>query len=837
MTNFFDQFDPGVEVAPSGRLRITVTPPSAGGGEYAGAISKIESGGNYRAIGPATRDGDRAVGKYQIMGKNIGPWTEEVLGRRMNPLEFAASPEAQDAVFKSKFGSYVDKYGPEGAARAWFAGERGMNDPNRRDTLGTTVADYGRRFMSNLGPTEANAVEAKPGSGPNFFDQFDEKPKTIAQTPEPAKKPDPTTSTFGATMRGAAQGISFGFGDEITAIEKAAGTPGFPGHVIALYKKLSGDPEFSRKYDEYLEQERQKNAKAEDEHKAAYITGNVLGSLAVPMGAIGGATLPARMGSAAKFGAVVGGLSGAGDGTTLEDRATRAAVGTGLGAVAGAAGVPIVEGAGHLIGAAVRKPVDMVRAAVNPTGAAERAVGRAYIDAVRADPTAANRLTAGEVANSGPAVVMDALGQPGRNLARSAANISGAARDTLNQTLDPRLEGQVPRIVNWLRSGLNFGDVHATQTAIDTLARGVNRAAYGRAMGSPQSQSVWDGTLQQVAQAPVVQEAIRNATRTSANRAAAEGAGVVRNPFTFDANGVMGMQPGVTPNLRFWDAVKRNLDDTIEKLQRAGEISAARDAQELRAQMVNHLDRLVPDYRRARSGAAAFFNAENALEAGQNYVTQNFANAETRRILSQMTPTERGLFQDGFISRLAESLETVPDRADLVRRIYNSPAAREKIQITLGSARAQELEAMLRVEGIMQQSLRGVQGNSTTVQQLLTAGAAGAAGGAGGGGYLGFDPTTSGAIAAALTMGKKGIDARVAMRVAEMLTSNDPTVLRRGVQMLARSNQMMNALRTADTAAVRAGGGQIIAIPSPAGQLPAASRADDKPEIPRPVGQ
>ena len=55
----------------------------------------------------------------------------------MTPEQFLASPQLQDAVFQGKFNQYVQKYGPEGAAKAWFAGEQGMNNPNAKDVLGT----------------------------------------------------------------------------------------------------------------------------------------------------------------------------------------------------------------------------------------------------------------------------------------------------------------------------------------------------------------------------------------------------------------------------------------------------------------------------------------------------------------------------------------------------------------------------------------------------------------------------------------------------------------------------------------------------------------------------
>lgn len=139
---------------------------------FATAIGSIESGGQsdpYTTMGPATKGGDRAHGKYQVMGANIGPWSREVLGTELTPEQFLASPQAQDAVFQGKFGQYVDKYGPEGAAKAWFAGEKGMTNPNAKDALGTSVADYAGKFNKALGapqppPQQPAGVPSVPAS-------------------------------------------------------------------------------------------------------------------------------------------------------------------------------------------------------------------------------------------------------------------------------------------------------------------------------------------------------------------------------------------------------------------------------------------------------------------------------------------------------------------------------------------------------------------------------------------------------------------------------------------------------------------------------------------------
>ena len=131
------------------------------------AIAGIESGGAkdpYRLMGARTRTGDRAIGKYQIMGANVPSWTEAALGQRMTPEEFRNDPAAQEATARHRFTQYADKYGDEGAARAWYAGEGGMKNLGATDVHGRlTVGGYGQDFMRRMGGPGAVAG-APPGS-------------------------------------------------------------------------------------------------------------------------------------------------------------------------------------------------------------------------------------------------------------------------------------------------------------------------------------------------------------------------------------------------------------------------------------------------------------------------------------------------------------------------------------------------------------------------------------------------------------------------------------------------------------------------------------------------
>ena len=152
---------------------MTVAAPAPSGGAdpwvaRSAGIAGIESGGAkdpYSLMGARTRTGDRAIGKYQIMGANVPQWTQAALGRPMTAEQFRADPDAQEAVFKHRFGQYVDKYGESGAAKAWYAGEGGMKNPNATDVHGRlTVAGYGDDYLKRLAAAGGNpdAAAAAP---------------------------------------------------------------------------------------------------------------------------------------------------------------------------------------------------------------------------------------------------------------------------------------------------------------------------------------------------------------------------------------------------------------------------------------------------------------------------------------------------------------------------------------------------------------------------------------------------------------------------------------------------------------------------------------------------
>lgn len=519
---------------------------------------------------------------------------------------------------------------------------------------------------------------------------------------------------------------------------------------------------------------------------------------AVREGVRGAATV-----NAAATGGLYGALTGAieNDGG-LQDKATAAAQTGAMGLAAGAVAPTAISAIGKVasgvgnLASAVARPF---RSAVAPEAEATRRVAAALARDGVTDPAAALRTMQ---AQGAPAVVGDVGGETTRALARSAANLSPEGRGILNEATADRFAGQGDRITDLLRS-LGPSAAGKTLDELQAAARAANRPAYGRAYMQG-GRGIWTPDLEGLAQAPAVQDAIRSVIKTGANKTVADGMPPVRNPFTTDAAGNLTLARQADgsiarPNLQFWDYVQRELRGRAGEAARAGNKDLAGDFNNLRRAIVERLDEAVPAFREARSGAAQAFQAEDALEAGQKFVTSRMANDEARKALGKMNEAERDLFAEGFRTDLIAKVRETGDGRDVVKAIFGSAAARERVSIALGARQAASLEATLATETAMLRLQAAVGGNSSTARQLAEMGLAGAVGGAAGyseGGSAGaLTGMTAGAIAAnALRRGKVKLDAGLAKKIAEMLASDDPAQLKRVAQMGMKSPAVLKLL-------------------------------------------
>lgn len=298
-------------------------------------------------------------------------------------------------------------------------------------------------------------------------------------------------------------------------------------------------------------------------------------------------------------------------------------------------------------------------------------------------------------------------------------------------------------------------------------------------------------------------------------------------------------KPGAKlPSLQFWDQVQRNLASTAKVASRQGYNVAAGHAWQLRAKLNDALDAAVPSFPVARQGAAAKFGAEDALEAGQKFLGANISDIPAMQAAhAQFSPAQKKLFASGFASSLIDKVQKAPDTTNVINQVFGSPRAKAQIRLALGPAAAADLEHFLRIENIMHMTKSAVQGGSHTVQQLAAAGALGAAGGGLSTGDVNplhwFNPGTLGRMGAGATFmmfGRQGakalgkaVDQKVMQSIATSLSSNDPSVIARAVQMAGRSPKSAAAIEAIEqglSLATRAA-----ALASATSSVPAAAAA------------
>lgn len=471
----------------------------------------------------------------------------------------------------------------------------------------------------------------------------------------------------------------------------------------------------------------------------------------------------------------------------------------GIGATIGGA-IPIVGGVVRAgIGAVGDRVMPTVNAIRNAPKEAERRLGLAVTRDKQAGPDAvmgqADEVAAREAGV--PLLNVDRGGETTRALARSVANQSPEARGIIEKTANDRFAGQGNRAVEFVRR-LTGGAVDdlGYQKAIKETARHVNKPAYDRAFAMPGAQSMWTQEFAQLMQAPAMREAAMGATKRGANRAAVEGFRAVKNPFV-ESNGRIMLRRNsdgsvARPTLQFWDQVKRNLDSEIGIAKRGGDDTYFGDLTALKNKLVATLDGAVPEYQTARQGAASFFGADDAIEAGKAFLNNRKAIPEARAAYGKFSPAEKAGFATGFASEIIDKIKSVRDRSNVIDQVFKSQAAREQMELVFGAQKARQIEAYVRVEDLADR-LRGAMGNSTTARQLVELGIGA------GGGFAVTGGDWKGALGgAALAKGGRylgqRIDSKVMEAVARMLTADNPKALDQAVKLAGESQKYMQAL-------------------------------------------
>ena len=507
------------------------------------------------------------------------------------------------------------------------------------------------------------------------------------------------TSEFGAG-RSLAQGATFGFADELESLVKSlAGQGTYEQNLAAL--ELA-----KQKYG----QQNPKTALATE------ITGGLPYALLPFLGTARYAQMAREAapmvragvtaGASAVTGALTGALSGAG-GAGIGERMAGAQTGGALGGIVGGAapavtkgigmagskvvdvtsGIPVVQQAGKAIGLATGQTVD----------AANRAKAK-LLEAMYRDKVSPADLEKMIQAATKPVGIVDIAGENVRSLADVAQKYPSEARQAAKLALEERGAGQAGRIQGDISKYLGgFTDPFEYTTAIAQRQRQVSSPLYQKAYSYGE---VTDPKVLKFLELPQ----FKTATKEAQALLAAEGR-------TVDMS---------RPTVETLDNIKRGLDALIEKetdsfgkVTKLGQIYKTK-----KNEFLSELDSAVPDFGRARAAFAGEAELLDATKLGKDFYKQTAA--EANRTFAKLSPSEQEAYKVGALDAVKEKIQSAKDTADIRKRIFGSPAERERVSSLFpDDATFKQFEKDMMTESIMRKTQEKILGNSATVERQL----------------------------------------------------------------------------------------------------------------------
>lgn len=547
-----------------------------------------------------------------------------------------------------------------------------------------------------------------------------------AQQPEEAAPAKPDVSRWESAGRGALQGVTFGFGDEIYGA--GAGAVDF----------LTGN---GFNYTKNRDEARAANERAREANPGTYLAGEIGGGFALPFGAAATAaragtvgrglmtatglapeaaatTLGARIAQGAGQGVRAGATFGLGTSNAdlTDGDVTGALMDTGKGALGGAilggALTPAVDAGGAL----VRRLAQPIRGYTNPTGVGTEKLAEALARDAGSSGTPADIGRAVQRINSRAAaaaddptmMLADIGGENTRRLMRQANNMPNDNVQRFNRRLDQRQNFQWQRIEREMALTLRDPRDYA-ETVGDIVARRSQQAGpefqAAMAVDIPMTPQ-----LRSVLQRPGMQAVIRNVEASLANE---------------------GQAIGRETRMQAIHRLKVELDNQIGQARRAqamgNDRTAGMDARTLRI-MKNDLLAAIdnPQYRQALDNFAGESALANAAEDGfENALRMH--TEEIAPMLRGMTASEADMWRLGAARAIAREVRRGNVTRDRTENIFGSPDIQMRMEAIFPNNEARrQFQRMLVREARKSDLRKEVQGGSKTDRNLQTASEAGA---------------------------------------------------------------------------------------------------------------
>ncbi|WFR98720.1 hypothetical protein [Rhizobium tumorigenes] len=559
-------------------------------------------------------------------------------------------------------------------------------------------------------------------------DTVDEIAKTMGAAPQPKldqptvkatveTPPDPRDSVLGKVdtfVRGAADTLSFGLADEAAAAGDAALNP--------VFGNGNAGESFSDRYNANLAAQRGTDQADATNRPVARIAGQLAGGVTGGAGlAKSGLSMTAnavnngsKLLQVAKASAAEGALMGAGQGFgsgeggflgRLANSGESAAVGAGMGAVAPYA----VAGTGSFL----KSLAAPVMSRLNPTPAANRALGTALQRSGRTPDEIAGMLRSAADDGQGGYAVADALGHTGQRMLSSVARTPNDARqDVVTQLLDRQM-GQGDRLSNALAEGFGASDTAAQRaTALTDVRTADARQNYGAARQSAGSVNV----------TPILEEIDRTLTpgvngivnpRDNINNDSIEGALSRVRGMIADGRGSQ-----VTDFSTLFRA-KLDLDDMIQKATNQGAGNRAFALTQVKTRLDRALADASPEYRNANDTFARQSGVIDSIADGATATSGRARAPDNIADFNSRTPDQQDAFRVGYGDQLIGRVEAASASPTTNKtRMLNTPKYQQEFPAIAIPEQADQLGRRVGREQRMFETTNQALGGSRTADNL-----------------------------------------------------------------------------------------------------------------------
>jgi hypothetical protein len=604
-----------------------------------------------------------------------------------------------------------------------------------------------------------------------------EKVQRLQKQTQSTEKEQSASDLVSGTAQAFAQGLTFGFSDEI-----AAG--------ISSLGSLFTDETFEESFDKTLKEKRQEIKDFREANPVLSTVGEITGAVAPAVASLlltpftGGASSTGVAASASrilsnpllagkitqpgmsllqrtkqlsKIGSLQGAVAGAGyaEGDT-QDRATGAAIGGVAGATIGAA-LPVVTSgvtqASQTISNTLKRtqlekfnkediksikviseqfardeiPIETVVEKINQNVNADKLVGLTPVE-ILADygGDAVNRKLRGvKTRVPGMNIEKKLIERTSGTTEQKAEALEKLERPNIQSSrILTELENAAKKTIKTPKISLQDG-VDDLSDTIDKYLSPLYETAFLK------NEKVFDLNLYKSLNTPVIRDAYRDASNAYREKLIAENRSpfpipTLKNLYIKEKGKIVGVKKELP--LEFLNLIKRSADTETFRKVRDGSINRERAknrkkiANTFRENLKNSV--IGTEYKDALAMAADRFALQDAFEKGAMFKKKSVsATAFDKEFNSLKTNIERDAFKIGVFQEIYNDINKISDNIDLVKNIFASPDLRQKLTILFGddiSARQQFVNKLIRESNISVKT-GTIIGGSNTAEKVLDA--------------------------------------------------------------------------------------------------------------------